>query len=188
MEAQMTRRKLVLAASVSVAVLGLTGLVGLAGHYGVLRDDDDDDENEGQGALIRAFRFAKVSLQQGLTASEQEGQPISGKFEVDKGKFQLSVYTAKDEKFSEVVVDYVSGKVSKAGPITTGDDLAAANSQAAAMAKAKTSLKDAVDKAIVEPTGFRAIGVVPNLKEGRPVASVLLLKDEQFRIVQQPLD
>ena len=43
-----------------------------------------------------SLRFAKVSLQQGLAASEQEGQPISGKFEMDRGKFQLSVYTSKD--------------------------------------------------------------------------------------------
>jgi len=187
MEANMTRRKLVFAASVSAAVLSLAGLAGLAGHYGVLRDDDDD-EDEGQGALIRALRFATVSLQQGLTASEQEGQPISGKFEVDKGSFQLSVYTAKGEKFTEVLVDYVSGKVSKAEPITGGDDLAAARSQSAAMANAKISLKDAVDKAIGEAAGFRAVGVVSNLKDRRPVASVLLLKGEQFKIVQQPLD
>src|SRR5438876_1712163 len=107
----MTRRKLIFTAAISSAVVGLAALVGLAGHYGILRDDDDD-EDEGQGALIRALRFAKVSLQQGLTASQLEGQPISAKFEVDEGKFQLSVYTAKDEKFSEVLVDYMTGQVS----------------------------------------------------------------------------
>jgi hypothetical protein len=30
-------------------------------------------------------------LQQGLAASEQQGKPISAKFEVDDGKLQLSV-------------------------------------------------------------------------------------------------
>src|SRR5258705_6363702 len=39
---------------------------------------------------------AKISLQQGLAASAQAGQPISAKFEVDKGKLQLSVYTVKE--------------------------------------------------------------------------------------------
>lgn len=184
----MNRRRLIFAASITAAVVGLAGLVGLASHYGVLKEDDDDEDEGGQGALIRALRFAKVSLQQGLTAGEQEGQPISARFQVDNGTFQLSVYTAKEEKFSEVLVDYVSGKIAEAEPITTGNLLATANAQAAAMAKAKIPLKDAVDKAIAEAAGFRAVGVVPNLKEGRPVASVLLLKGEDFKIAQQPLD
>jgi hypothetical protein len=34
---------------------------------------------------------SKVNLQQGLAASEQQGQPISAKFEVDDGKLQLPV-------------------------------------------------------------------------------------------------
>ncbi len=107
----MTRRKILIGAA--VAVLGVAALVGIAGHYGILKDDDDDDEDEGRGALVRVLRFAKVSLQQGLAASEQEGQPISGKFEIDRGTFQLSVYTSKDGKFSEVLVDYSTGIVAK---------------------------------------------------------------------------
>src|SRR5438874_6529117 len=63
------------------------------------------------------MRFAKVNLQQGLAVSEQAGQPISGKFEIDRGKFQLSVYTSKDGKFSEVLVDYSSGNVANVEPI-----------------------------------------------------------------------
>jgi hypothetical protein len=43
---------------------------------------------------------AKINLQEGLAASEQQGKPISAKFEVDDGKLQLSVYTAKEGKFS----------------------------------------------------------------------------------------
>jgi hypothetical protein len=56
------------------------------------------------------------------------------------------------------------------------------------MVSARTVLKDAVDKALGEAAGARAIGVIPNMKEGHPLASVLLLKGERFTIVHQPLD
>src|SRR5262245_49205864 len=90
----MTRRRIMIGAIIGAAVLGVAALVGVAGHYAILKDDDDDDD-DGRDAVARGSRFAKVSLQQGLIASEKEGQPISGKFEVDRGKFQLSVYTVE---------------------------------------------------------------------------------------------
>jgi hypothetical protein len=184
METNMTRRKMTIVALLGSAFVGVVALAGLAEHYGVI-DDDDDDEGPG---LIRSIGDAKVSLQQGLTAGEQMGQPISGKFEVDDGKFQLSVYTTRDGKLSEVLVDYVTGKVSKTEPITQGDDLAVAKAQSVAMAKAKTSLKDAVDKATGDAAGYRAVGVVPGLKDGHPVASVLLLKGDEFKTVDEALE
>jgi len=180
----MTRRKISIAALLGTVFIGVVALSGLAEHYGILEDDDDD---EGP-VLTKPIGDAKVSLQQGLTASEQAGQPISGKFEVEDGRFQLSVYTTKDGKWSEVLVDHVTGKVAKTEPITDGDDLAAAKTQGAAMAKAKTSLKDAVDKAIGEAAGYRAVGVVPALKDGHPVASVVLLKGDEFKTVDEALE
>jgi hypothetical protein len=132
--------------------------------------------------------FAKVTLQQGLAAAEAQGQPISGKFEVEDGKLQLSVYTSKDGKFSEVVIGYATGKIAKSEPIMEGDDLAAAKAQSAAMAKAKTTLKAAVDKALGQSPGFRAISVTPSLKDSRPVASVVLLKGKEFKTVQASLE
>src|SRR5262245_64677977 len=63
--------------------------------------------------LAKALNDAKISLQRGLTASAKEGKPISGKYEVEDGKLQLSVYTMKGDKFSEVIVDHKTGKVSK---------------------------------------------------------------------------
>ena len=116
-------------AIIGAAVLGVAGLLGIAGHYAILKDDDDDDDDDGRDAVARGSRFAKVSLQQGLIAGEQEGQPISGKFEIVRGKFQLSVYTAKDGKFSEVLADYSTGQIAKVEAITKGEDLAAAQSQ-----------------------------------------------------------
>lgn len=107
----MTRRKMLLAAVFSAAVFGVAALVGFAGHNAILAEDDDEDKSN--EVLIKKLGAAKTNLHQGLTASEQEGQPISGKFEVDEGNFQLSVYTAKDGKFYEVLVDYTTGKVAK---------------------------------------------------------------------------
>lgn len=182
----MTRRQIIIGAATGSAVLGFAALIGVAGNYAILEDDDEDDE--GRDAVVRGMRFAKVSLQQGLAASEQEGQPISGKFEIDRGKFQLSVYTSKNGKFSEVLVDYGTGQVEKVEPITNGEDLAAAQSRSAAMAEAKTSLREAVEKALGQAAGFRAVSVVPDLKDGRAIASVLLLKGDRFQIVDQALD
>jgi hypothetical protein len=46
-------------------------------------------------------------------AGERAGQPISGKFEVEHGKLQLSVYTMKGEPFSEVIVDHTIGRAAR---------------------------------------------------------------------------
>ena len=93
------------------------------------------DEHAEQQALLKSIGAAKVTLQQGLTAAEPQGQPISGKFEVEDGKLQLSVYTGKGSQFSEVLVDYVTGKIAKSEPITDADDLKDAKSQSAASAR-----------------------------------------------------
>jgi len=136
-------------------------------------------------ALIKAMKSTKVTLQQGLTASQREGRPISAKFEMEDGKLQLSIYVEKDGKFSEVIVDHVSGAVAKTEAITEGDDLADAKSQSAAMAKAKTDLKTAVSKAARTSA---AISVVPDLKNSHPVATVVRVTNGTLQTVSQPLD
>lgn len=146
------------------------------------------EEYEGQQGLLKLLPSAKVTLHQGLQASQAQGQPISAKFEVDEGKFQLSVYISKAGAFSEVVVDHTTGKVAKAEPITEGEDLAAAKSQAAAMAKAKSSLATAVEKAEHELAGYRAIGVTPEVKQEHAIAVVTLLKGTQFKSVTESLE
>jgi hypothetical protein len=156
-------RRLIMATVFGVGFLGLPIVVGLASRYAVPRDDDDDDDNDsGQQSLAQALRYTRTTLQQGLTASEELGQPISGKFEVGNRKFQLSVYTSKGGKFSEVLVDLSNGKVANVEPLSKADDLANARTQTAAMANAKRSLKEAVEKASGEFAGFRAVGVIPN--------------------------
>ena len=179
----MTRRKMMLMTA-GATVLGLAALVGFADHNAIFADDND----EGQEALIKLLDAAKINLQQGLAASEQTGQPISAKFEVDEGKLQLSVYTAKEGKFFEVLINYATGQVLRIEPITGGEDLAAANSQSAAMAKSKTSLKESVAKAMAPSANARVVSAVPSLKDGHPVVSIALLEGERFKTVQQPLD
>ena len=67
----------------------------------------------------RRFRKRASPLDQGFKASEGEGKPISGKFEVnDDGALQLSVYTMKGDQFAEVIVDHKSGSIKKSEPIT----------------------------------------------------------------------
>lgn len=56
------------------------------------------------------------------------------------------------------------------------------------MAKAKTSLKAAIDKTVSQASDFLAVSVIPSLKNGHPVASIILLKGEKIKTVQQSLD
>jgi hypothetical protein len=147
------------------------------------------DEDEDQAAVTKLLPAAKITLQQGLTMSESKGKPISGKFEVDEGHFQLSVYTANAGKFFEVAIDPATGKIVKTEPIAEGEDFAAATSQAAAMARVKTPLKAAVDTAQhTLVAGFRAVSVTPNLKQEHATAVVVLLNGVQFKSVSEPLE
>ena len=91
-------------------------------------------------ALAAALKDATATLQGGLKASEPQGTPISAKFEIEDGKLQLSGYTMKGNDFMEVVADPRTGSIAKAEKITDADDLKAAASQKAAMAKAKVPL------------------------------------------------
>ena len=147
------------------------------------------DEDEASGAAVAKYLpTAKVTLQQGLTAAESQGKPISGKFEVDDGHFQLSVYTVQDGKFSEVLVDHNTGKIAKTEAITEGDDYADAKKQIEACSKSKKSLTAAVDRAEQASTGYRAVSVTPKLSNGHAVAVVTLLKGASAKSVSEPLE
>ena len=164
-------------------VLGLIIIMTTASASAALADDAAD-----KAAVAKQIGSAKVTLQQGLAAGEGQGQVISGKFEVDEGKFQLSVYTAKGAALQEVIVDYTTGKVLKAEPLSEADDVAAGKKQVAVMAKASMTLKDAVDKAETQTPGFRAVSVEPKSKANHPVAMVTLVKGAQFKSVSEPLE
>ena len=157
--------------------LGLTGYLGLSAA-----------EYKNQAELAKNLAGASVTLEQGLTASESQGRPISGKFEVEDNVFQLSVYTAKSGKYREVIVDWKTGKVAKSDPIEEADDLKDAKAQSEAMAKAKTTLRAAVEKAVAANPGYRAAAAIPALEKGKPVATVTLVKATEFKTEKEKLD
>src|SRR5881394_1530245 len=155
--------------------------------WGTTLPAQDKDEDGNPAAAAKAALSARVSLDRGLAASMSHGQPISAKFEMEDGKVQLSVYTTTGGKFFEVVVDPTSGAVVNTEPIGEGEDYTAAQSQSAAMAKAKVSLRAAVETALKGNAGFRALSVTPSLKDGRAVAEVALAKGEELKTVSVPL-
>ena len=167
----------------SVAI-GMAFAVVLAVASFSARAGDDDN----LAALAKALSEASVSLDQGLKASEGEGTPISGKFEVDDGALQLSVYTMKGDQFAEVIVDHKSGSIKKSEPITDPDDLKEAKEEGEVMAKAKLPLAAAVVSAVKVNNGFRAVSVVPMLDGGQPMASVTLMKGEEVKKEKEKLD
>jgi hypothetical protein len=138
--------------------------------------------------LVEQLKGAEIPLEQGLASSTAEGEPISAKFELENGRLQLSVYIAKGKGFRELIVDHKTGRIAKSEAITSGDDLAAAVAQGDAMAKAKTSLQGALAKASSSNEAYRAVSVVPAMKDGRPIAYITLMKGEQSKTVSERLD
>ena len=181
----MTRREILRSSALGLAAVVVASF---AGPPPALAIGPDQEHAE----LANVLSGAKVSLQQGFTASEREGQPISGKFEMDEGKLQLSVYTTKEGKFFEVIVDHMSGNVTKVEPITEGEDLDHAKAQKAAMDRAKVKLADAATKAKGQAKGEAAevlvVSAVPELKDGRPEASIVLLQGKKFSNASEWLD
>jgi len=139
-------------------------------------------------ALAEQLKGAEVSLERGLAASAAEGKPISAKFEVENGKLQLSVYVANPKSFSEVIVNHKTGKIAKAEAITSGEDLTAAKAQGNAMARAKTSLGEALAKAGWMNQGYRAVSVTSALKDDRPIAYITLMKAGYSKTISEGLD
>ena len=182
----MTRRQMLLTSAYGFVIVALATSV--ANHRSALAIGPDQEQAE----LANALSGVKVSLQQGFTASEGEGQPISGKFEMDEGKLQLSVYTAKEGKFFEVIVDHMTGAIAKVEPITEGEDLAHAKSQKSAMDRAKVKLADAATKAKGQAKGeageVLVVSAVPELKDDRPEAAIVLLQGKKFSTASDRLD
>jgi uncharacterized membrane protein YkoI len=163
-------------------------LVALAGMIPVVLPGTTQAEEEAdQAALAAALKGTKVTLEDGLKASEREGTPISAKFEVEDGKFQLSVYTAKGGDFTEVVVDPKTGAIAQAEKIKDSEDLNAAAKQKAAVDKATVSLLAATEKAVKAHPGDRAVSIFPETTAGHPTAEVTLVQGRTFKKVPEKL-
>ncbi len=147
----------------------------------------------GRSNLTRALQGAWLPLESGLAVSAREGMPLSAKYEIDDGAFQLSVYTSKTgpssgDVFMEVIVDESSGVVLKSETISDGGDLAAAQAQKAAMDRARRSLAEATADAVKTNAGYRAVSATPSLDNGRPVAEVTLVRGDDWKVVFERLD
>jgi len=148
-----------------------------------------DQAKAEQVALAAAQKDSKITLEDGINASGgREGTPISAKFEMEGEHLQFSAYTTKGGDFTEVVVDPGSGAIKSAEKITDLDDLANAKSQKAAMDKAAVSLLAAAQKAAKGNTGAQLISIMPELEAGRPVATIVLLRANDFSTIKGSLD
>jgi len=148
---------------------------------------------EGRESLTRAIQGAWLPLEGGLVVGEREGTPLSAKYEIDDGAFQLSVYTSKNgtpagETFIEVIVDYSAGMLLKAVPTTDDGDLAAARAQKEAMDRAKRTLAEATAAVVKANAGYRAVSATPRLDNGQPVAEVTLVRGDDWKVVNERLD
>jgi hypothetical protein len=140
-----------------------------------------------RAAIGAALGHARVTLTDGLTAAESYGTPVSARFEMDRGILQLSVYVlGADGKFSEVVVNTVTGKVTGVQPIA-GLKLAAARAASRSLPGATVSLSDAVSRAERFQIGYRAVRIIPGSQNGKPIAEVTLARDKDFKAVLQQL-
>ena len=125
---------------------------------------------------------SKITLEQGMATSKKNGKPVSAKFEIENGKPQLSVYTVKDgSKYFEVIVDQTSGEVAKAEPITGGGDLTEAKKQSDGMFRATRELREAVKEAKRDNPGYSAVSVSSEMKDDHSIATVLLVKDNDWK-------
>ena len=170
------------------ALAGLAPVISAGTARAIAPETSQAEEQTNQAELAAALKEPTVALADGLAAAEKEGKPISAKFEVEDGKLQLSVYTAKGAQFFEVVEDPKNGTVTKTEPITEGEDLVHAKVQDDAMTKGKTSLRTATDDALKTSSGLRAVSATPTLEDGRPVAAIILLGPEGFKTVTEKLD
>jgi hypothetical protein len=148
----------------------------------------DADEEPDPVILGIALADAIMTLPKGLAASEVHGRPVSAKFEMPDGELRLSVYIAAADGFVELALDPKTGTVISVEQITDADDLTHANAQKAAMEKATVSLQAAAEKAAHENPDSLAVSVVPERRDGRPIAAVKLLRPRDLITAREPLD
>ncbi len=141
-----------------------------------------------RAAPARELQSAWLPLESAMVPSQSEGTPISAKYEIDDGTFQLSVYPMKAAGFSEVIVDYSAGTITKVETITDAGDLATARAQKDALAKAARTLGEATAEVVRQHSGYRAVNAVPSLDGEDPVVEVILFNGSDWKTVTGRLD
>jgi hypothetical protein len=126
-------------------------------------------------------------LEDGLEAAGPVGRPISAKFEIDKGRLQLSVYATTGEGYAEVLVSTNTGVLMATEKMTDSEDLEAAAAQKKAMEPATTTLAAVTKRAIQQNSGSRAVSVIPEMQAGQPIAKVTLLASGGLETVSEDL-
>jgi hypothetical protein len=138
-------------------------------------------------ALAAALDHVKGTLENGLKASERIGKPISAKFALEDGTLQLSLWIAREDGFAEFTLFPSIRSVTKNFDFRDADKLKVATAQKLAMDKATVSLLSATENAVKANHGLRAVSAYPVLKEGDPLAVVILLDANAFKIVTEKL-
>ena len=166
--------------------LWLLGLMatGLLAGPGLRGQEEADREAV---SLAEGVQCTKDSLIRGLSASTRYGEPIAVTFKLQHGRLQLLVSTVQRETFRNITVDPTTWRVIAVEPITSGDALAAAHAQRAAMAK--WPLHTVAVNTLKAHRGFSLVSIVLSLKAiERPVAEVVLVKGNQWKTVVEMLN
>jgi hypothetical protein len=145
-------------------------------------------EDADEAALATALQGVTTTLESGLKASEQDGQPLSAMYEMDDERLQLSVYAAKGDDLMEVVINPVDSKIISVQGLSDPEDLEEAKQQKSALSNSAGSLAGILAKVTAQNPTARAVGIVPQLKDGRPTAEIMLLKGMTFSMVQRPIE
>jgi len=161
-----SRKKILAAVLVGFALPGLVNL----------QAEESDDS-----ALLAALSRSTHSLADGVAQAEQQnGSAISAKFEVEDGKFWLSVYTAKaglknDAEHNELIELKGEANAATWSPATEVFEdkkhLTRSAMQLTLVQASKLSLVDAIKKAGAAQPGT-VYSAIPAVKDGNPVFNV----------------
>jgi uncharacterized membrane protein YkoI len=138
-------------------------------------------EESSDSALLASLSQSKHSLTEGIAQAEkQNGAAISAKFEVEDGKFWLSVYTAKsglknDAEHNQLIELKGEANAATWTPATEVFEdkkhLTRSAMQLTLVQTSKLSLIDAIKKAGTAQAGT-VYSAIPAVKDGNPVFNV----------------
>lgn len=149
---------------------------------------NDRDDQPDQVALWAALDDSGVTLEAGLIVGQQRGKPVSAKFDIADGDLELMISIATRDGLSHLLIDPNTASIVWSESISASDDLADATAQKAVIDRAKVSLLAAVQDALRDNKGARAVDVTPELHDGHPVAVITLLANGKFTKVSKWLE